>query len=71
MIQKKTILISEDKLAASYLEACSILSKMRRYRRRFEQNHDAQTKSQMKSWEARADKFLDELALEDENNSIT
>lgn len=66
MSDRKTILVPDDQLTKRFQEACNILYKMRQYRTRFEKNHDAQTKKQMKSWEARADEFLMSLELEDE-----
>lgn len=58
------IVIAENKLPETFLQACRILQKVRHYRKRFEENHDASTKRIMKQWEERADIFLESLQIE-------
>lgn len=63
----KRIIISEDELPIKFLQACKILSKVRNYRKRFEETHDGQVKTTMKQWEARADEFLAALQTEEDD----
>jgi hypothetical protein len=60
------IVISEDKLQETFLEACKLMQKMRFHRKRFEFTHDAEQKKTMKAWEERADLFLASLQTEPE-----
>lgn len=62
----KTLVIHQDQLQATVLEAVTILQKLRFYKQRFEKNHDADTKHLMKTWEGKADVFLRKLTIEEE-----
>lgn len=59
-----TVVMHIDQLAGAFLEFANILTKIRKYRKRWEINHDPQTKEQMKMWEEKADKLISTLTIE-------
>lgn len=65
----RRIVIAQDHLADCFKQACVIIERVRYYRKRFEQNHDAGTKATMKEWEKKADQFLDSLVTEPDTES--
>lgn len=55
------ISIPEDEAAQVIIDLFNTMSKLRLYRKRFEDTHAAQVKVQMKFWEGKADDLLNHI----------